>query len=202
MPDRWESTTHDWRMTVDEAHLRLIASQAETFAPGGTRHLLHEVLAYVADEVEAVEAASRRCDITVHGDGSFSIRDYGRGTDTRRDDGGHVVRKPVMATKDLRFFDAAYAPALPDGRLRRGMSVVAALSEWLVHENRRLDGGWRQRYERGIPVDELTVLEPDGTTGTLVHFRVVAGLDPLPAGELASLQSDWPVLEITYRHSN
>jgi DNA gyrase/topoisomerase IV subunit B len=36
-------------------------------------------------------------------------------------------------------------------RPRRGISVVAALSEWLVHTNRRRDDAWTQRYEHGIP---------------------------------------------------
>lgn len=47
----------------------------------------------------------------------------GRGTDTRFDSRGVAVKKPVMATRDPRFFDH------PDhGYPRRGMSVVAALS--------------------------------------------------------------------------
>ena len=58
-----------------------------------------------------------------------AVADNGRGTDTRYDERGEPVRKPVMATKDLRFFDTAGAELLPDGHPRRGMSVVAALSE-------------------------------------------------------------------------
>src|SRR5690606_27939156 len=52
---------------------------------------------------------------------------------------GRPIRKPVMATKDLRFFDTP-SEILPDGFPRRGMSVVAALSDWLVHTNRRVEG--------------------------------------------------------------
>jgi DNA gyrase subunit B len=51
------------------------------------------------------------------------------------------------------------------------MSVVAALSEWLVHTNRRQDGSWTQRYEHGIPVTDLVPVADNGTTGTTVHFR-------------------------------
>lgn len=101
-----------------------------------------------------------------------------------------------MATKDLRFFDAHDAPTLPDGQRRRGMSVVSALSEWLLHENRRRDGGWGQLYERGSPVNELIELAPDGGTGTLVHFLPTKALPPLREGDLASLQKDWPLLDI------
>jgi topoisomerase IV subunit B len=95
-----------------------------------------------------------------------------------------------MTTRDLRFFDSPGAAALPDGHPRRGMSVVKALSEWLVHTNRRDNGAWTQRYERGIPVTDLTPIPGDGTTGTMVHFLADAALipaTPIPAPELRRL---------------
>src|SRR5690242_14226850 len=95
-----------------------------------------EVVAYADEEAASAERRGR-CTISLHGDGSVSVADDGRGTQTRTDDGGTAVRKPVMATRDLRFFDGAPSAHLPDGTPRRGMSVVAALSEWLVHTNRR-----------------------------------------------------------------
>ena len=61
--------------------------------------------------------------------GAPPITDEGRGTDTRVDDQGRTVKKPVMTTKDLRFFDCPQAAVLPDGHPRRGMSVVSALSD-------------------------------------------------------------------------
>ena len=194
--DEWTNTTHDWRALVDEPHLRAIGEHPDAFAPSGVRHLLHEVLAYVADEADALNGRGPDCDVTLLSDGSLRVRDYGRGTDTRRDSNGRIIRKPVMATKDLRFFDAPSAQALPDGHPRRGMSVVAALSDWLVHENRRLDGAWRQRYERGLPTADMSELDPDGSTGTLVHFLPLPGLLPLRDGDLARLQSDWPMLQL------
>jgi DNA gyrase subunit B len=112
----------------------------------------------------------------VHADGSVSIADDGRGTDTRVDDQGRTVKKPVMTTKDLRFFDFPGAAVLPDGDPRRGMSVVAALSEWLVHTNRRRNGVWTQRYERGIPVADLIPILGDGASRTTVHFLPDAAL--------------------------
>lgn len=108
-----------------------------------------------------------------------------------------MIRKPVMATRDLRFFDTPSAQVLPDGHPRRGMSVVAALSDWLVHQNRRLDGAWRQRYVRGLPVEELIELEPDGTTGTLVPFLPSTALAAVHDGDNTRLQSEWPMLQLT-----
>lgn len=94
------------------------------------RHLVLEAVAHAADEAEA--KGEGRCTVTLHADGSVSVADDGRGTDTRFDAHGRPVKKPVVATKDLRFFDHPDAQLLPDGHPRRGMSVVAALTEWLV----------------------------------------------------------------------
>ncbi|QIQ01629.1 ATP-binding protein [Streptomyces liangshanensis] len=193
----WRNTTHDWTSTVDAPHLTRIRDDRPTFAPGGTRHLILEVVAYAADEAEARGAGA--CVITLHADGSVSITDNGRGTDTRADDHGRAVKKPVMASKDLRFFDHPEAQSLPDGHPRRGMSVVAALSEWLVHTNRRAEGAWTQRYESGIPTTDLTPIAADGTTGTTVHFRpddpVRAVARPL-VDELSQLVTPWPHLSV------
>jgi topoisomerase IV subunit B len=164
-----QNATHDWAVAVDAGHLARICQDPATFAPGGVQHLVLEVVAYAADEAEA--GGGGRCVVTYHHDGSVSVSDEGRGTTTDRDDGGRVVRKPVMSTKDLRFFDSPDAQSLPDGHPRRGISVVAALSEWLVHASCRRDGAWTQRYEHGMPVTGLIPIPGTGATGTTVHFR-------------------------------
>jgi topoisomerase-4 subunit B len=178
----WVNTTHDWAGTIDHEHLDEIRRDASRYAPGGVVHLVLEVLAYPDDEAEAA-GQTGKCSITLHDDGSISIADNGRGTDTRFDENGHVVKKPIMATKDLRFFEDPTAPVLPDGHPRRGMSVVAGLSDWLIHTNRRANGSWTQRYERGVPVTDLQPLDPDGSTGTTVRFRP----DPAYFGRFADL---------------
>ncbi|NUW37613.1 ATP-binding protein [Nonomuraea sp. SMC257] len=193
----WRNTTHDWASSVDVEHLSRIRRNPAVYAPGGVRHLLLEVLAYAADEAESNDGG--HCVVTLHPDGSVSVADDGRGTDTRVDDHGQVVKKPVMASKDLRFFDTPDAQPLPDGHPRRGMSVVAALSVWLVHTNRRRGGAWTQRYERGIPVTGLTPISDDGTTGTVVHFlpdeRLGASSDD-PAVELTEIAGRWGMLSV------
>ncbi|MBB5782407.1 ATP-binding protein [Nonomuraea jabiensis] len=189
----WRNTTHDWAADIDLAHLSHIRDNPAEFAPGGVRHLILEVLAYPADE--AASTGAGRCTVTLHADGSVSVADEGRGTDTRFDDQGRPVKKPVMASRDLRFFDNLGAEVLADGHPRRGMSVVAALSEWLVHTNRRLNGSWTQRYEHGVPVTGLEPVAGDGTTGTTVHFLPDAQLPPL-ADDLRRFAGAWPGLAV------
>ena len=84
------------------------------------------------------------------------------------------------------FFGTARPPLLPDGRARRGISVVAALSDWLVHTNRRAGEAWTQRYEHGVPVTALVPIA-SGPSGTTVHFR--------PSDEVASSALDRQTLE-------
>jgi len=184
----WQNTTHDWARDVDGAQLALVRRDPAVFAPGGVTHLVLEVLAYVADE--ATETGPGQATVTFHADGSISVADDGRGTDTRVDTNGRTVRKPVMATKDLRYFDDPTAATLPDGHPRRGMSVVAALSDWLVHTNRRGNGSWSQRYENGVPATDLIPVPDDGTTGTTVRFRPSRTLDvtlsPVPLRKLVT----------------
>ncbi|MBB6626835.1 ATP-binding protein [Nocardioides sp. KIGAM211] len=165
---RWRNTTHDWAAVTDVEHLATIRERADHYAPGGALHLVLEVVAYAADE--AADAGAGRCRVALQSDGSVCVSDDGRGTDTRRSEAGVTIKKPVMSTRDLRFFDAPSPPDLADGHPRRGISVVAALSTWLVHTNRRRDGSWTQRYERGVPVTDLVPVEDDGSTGTTVEF--------------------------------
>ena len=174
-PLAWTNATHDWASTVDTEHLAQVRREPHVFAAGGTTHLILEVLAYAADEAEWT-GSKGRCLVTLYADGSVSVADDGRGTDTRDDAEGRPIKKPIMATKDLRFFDAPDAQLLPDGRPRRGMSAVAALSPWLIHTNRRRNGAWRQRYEHGVPVTGLLSIPDQHTTGTTVHFLPAQGV--------------------------
>ncbi|MGW4750294.1 ATP-binding protein [Streptomyces sp. NPDC004290] len=193
----WANTTHDWAGTVDTVHLAQIRQNPAQFAPGGLEHLVLEVVAYAADEARS--RGGGRCVVTLHADGSLSVKDDGRGTDTRTDEHGRVVKKPVMATKDLRYFDLPEAERLPDGHPRRGMSVVAALSEWLIHTNRRLDGSWTQRYEHGVPVTDLEHVGCDGTTGTCVRFlpnRALPSLCSSATRDPARWSEQWPELTV------
>ena len=150
-------------------------------------HMVLEIAAYADDEAADQHRVGRV--IVEIAEDRITVSDDGRGTDTRRDASGEIVRKPVMATPDIRFYGKDDAPLLPDGEPRRGMSVVAACSRQLVHENRRREGAWTQTYEYGIPASELVELDEWVGTGTSVHLRrldtrVVAGMDRAALGVL------------------
>ena len=136
--------------------------------------------------------------VTLHADGSVSVADDGRGTDTRVDSAGRVIKKPVMGTKDLRFFDDPDGETLPDGHARRGMSVVAALSAWLIHTNRRTGGSWTQRYEHCVPTTDLTTVADDGTTGTTVQFHpdIAILVSPEVMAPAVTSANSWPQLRV------
>jgi topoisomerase-4 subunit B len=199
-PSGQQEVTHDWVAVVDFDHLARIRRDSATFAQGGVLHLVFEVLAYADEEAEVHDGGL--CVVTFHRDDSVSIRDNGRGTATRLDENGRPVKKPVMSSKDLRFFDSIDPPLLPDGHPRRGISVVAALSKWLVHTNRRSTGAWAQRYEHGIPVTDLMSVPDDGTTGTDVRFlpdEPVQVENVRAALESASGAKAWPNLSFEVR---
>lgn len=166
----WQTTTHDWTQELDLEHLRSVRKQlGQGLAAGGRRHLILEVLAYADDEAHSLGRVGRAT-VTYHPEGGVTVADDGRGTDTRVDSVGRVIRKPVMATPDVRLVDAPSAPLLPDGLPRRGISTIAALSHVLIHQNHRRDGSWSQTYRHGVPDNALAVMQPRDHNGTSVTF--------------------------------
>ena len=83
------------------------------------------------------------------------------------------------------------------------MSVVSALSEWLVHVNSRDDGSWCQRYEDGVPVTDLLPIAGDGMSGTTVHFMPGEALRgaPINLSELARCVRAWRHLDVELKTS-
>ena len=191
------ATTHDWASDLDRAHLAEIRSRPDLYGAGGRRHLILEVLAYANEEAEALGRTGSAV-VTVRADGTVTVADDGRGTDTRVDEHGNAVRKPVMSTRDVRFFDAQDGAVLPDGLPRRGISVVSALSPELVHENHAAGGAWSQTYRYGVPDGELRAVARSTATGTAVTFR--AGADAQGPASLVEIDlTGFPALRIEVR---
>jgi DNA gyrase subunit B len=139
----------------------------------GLHHLVYEVVDNSVDE--ALAGRNDKIEVTLHPDNSVTVRDYGSGipVDTMADQGMSaltVVLTKLHAGGKFGGEDAAYK--VSGGLHGVGVSVVNALSEWLVAEVRRGGKVYRQEFTRGAPNGDVEIVgkaEKD-ETGTTIMF--------------------------------
>src|SRR6187200_600385 len=135
----------------------------------GLHHLVFEVVDNSVDE--AMAGRADLVEVTLHPDNSVTVTDNGSGipTDVMKDQGLPAVT--VVLTKlhaGGKFGGEGYK--VSGGLHGVGVSVVNALSEWLVAEVHRDGKVYRQEYERGVPKADMEVAGKATDTGTIISF--------------------------------
>ncbi len=136
----------------------------------GLHHLVQEVVDNAIDEAMAGFCTTIK--VSLLKDGSCCVEDNGRGIPV---DEHPELKKPgveIVMTKlhaGGKFDKKAYK--VSGGLHGVGVSVVNALSEWLVVTVKRNGKVYQQRFERGKPVTSLTILGETQDTGTKVCFK-------------------------------
>jgi len=135
-------------------------------------HLVQEVVDNSVDE--AIAGFADTIEVTLHQDGSASVRDNGRGmpVDTHKEEGVSGVE--VILTKlhsGAKFSDKEYS--FSGGLHGVGVSVVNALSSTLDVWVRRGGEEYHIAFEGGEKASELVTVGSVGrkNTGTLIRFK-------------------------------
>jgi len=135
----------------------------------GLHHLVYEVVDNAVDE--AMAGQNDLIEITIHPDNSVTVRDRGRGipTDLIEDQG--LPALTVVLTKlhaGGKFGGEGYK--VSGGLHGVGVSVVNALSEWLIADVERDGKVYRQEFARGVPQGEMKTAGISNETGTTISF--------------------------------
>ena len=133
-------------------------------------HCIWEVVDNSVDEHLAGHTAS--IEITMHENGSLSVRDFGRGipVDTHEEYG--ISAAEVIMTKlhaGGKFDNSSYK--VSGGLHGVGVSAVNAVSEWMEMTIYREGTIYFQRYEAGVPVEALKEIGECSDTGTKISFK-------------------------------
>jgi len=135
----------------------------------GLHHLVQEVVDNSVDE--ALEGEADRIEVTLLPDGGVRVSDNGRGIPV---DNHPVENRPALEVVHTtlhaggKFDSKSYK--VSGGLHGVGVSVVNALSTRLQVESVRRGHVWRQTYQKGDPVTEVTRGEATDRTGTTTTF--------------------------------
>jgi DNA gyrase subunit B len=135
----------------------------------GLHHLVYEVVDNSVDE--ALAGRNDRIEVVLNPNNSVTVKDFGSGipVDLMPEQGMSALT--VVLTKlhaGGKFGGEGYK--VSGGLHGVGVSVVNALSEWMVAEVRRGGKLYRQEFARGVPTSEVKVVGKASDTGTTITF--------------------------------
>ncbi len=136
----------------------------------GLHHLVYEIIDNSIDE--AMAGFCRKIELTIHEDNSVSVVDDGRGipVDIHAEVGQPAVEVVLTRLYAGGKFDGS-TYKVSGGLHGVGASVVNFLSETLEVEIWRNGKTYRQNFERGLKVNELTEGESTDRRGTRITFK-------------------------------
>lgn len=155
--------------------------------PRGLHHLVYEIVDNSIDEALAGVCTHIECQILP--DNVIAVRDNGRGIPTGINEKTGLPAVTVVLTvlhAGGKFGGSGYK--VSGGLHGVGSSVVNALSEWLEVEVTQNGHIYSQRFERGVPVNDLHKIGDSDGHGTYIKFK--------PDGEIftETLVYDYDVL--------
>lgn len=155
--------------------------------PRGLHHLVYEIVDNSIDEALAGVCTHIECQILP--DNIIAVRDNGRGIPTGINEKTGLPAVTVVLTvlhAGGKFGGSGYK--VSGGLHGVGSSVVNALSEWLEVEVTQNGHIYSQRFERGVPVNDLHIIGDSDGHGTYIKFK--------PNGEIftETLVYDYDVL--------
>ena len=138
--------------------------------PRGLHHLVYEIVDNSIDEALAGVCTHIECQILP--DNIIAVRDNGRGIPTGINEKTGLPAVTVVLTvlhAGGKFGGSGYK--VSGGLHGVGSSVVNALSEWLEVEVTQNGHIYSQRFERGVPVNDLHIIGDSDGHGTYIKFK-------------------------------